>query len=416
MFSARLEAALKALMMAFLIWLMCESYILVAAYEVGPKIFIAIFQASKYFLIILVPVVLLLNCGLDRYWVRFLLLYAFIIAIFTLVSIISGRSLSLILLSLKNIYLWGFYFFLIVSSRVQFTAGDLKLANWVVVIFAIINVVYSLYVANIYEGDPNVFYFYEFYVGKNLFSIWNFVKDDEVRAFGLMGSPLTLSQSLMLPAIFCYSAIFFRKPQVTSIAYFLALIIILLGLYLTKTRNPVLAFILAVTIVALGRNWKGRGKYLLTFALLYISSFLLVLEVNSRGGGDLSSQARIPMLMQFIDHIVARPFGYGIGSTGVAAPGYDFFFESSFSTILMDLGLVGGLVVILMFFKTVMHIKDFICFERKQDNWLFISSMASAFSLLFVTNFSNIFDSSLFLYATLFAVAVKQKKMVGAYE
>src|SRR3546814_14901117 len=81
-----------------------------------------------------------------------------------------------------------------------------------------------------------------------------------------------------------------------------------------------------------------------SFLGIYAIGITAIYLYSEAGGGDFSSQARIPLLLQFIDVFQQNKWGYGVGSAGIVNLTYKFFFESSAATVFTDLGLAGGII------------------------------------------------------------------------
>lgn len=387
---------------------MFESFFLVNVYETNLLVFLVFFQAFKYLLIFLPPALLLLIKGYNRDWGHILILYTLILLAYALYSILVGRGADVLILSIKNVYLWVWYFLFFCTSRATFDVRFLKILYATVVICTVLNVAYSLFIEYSFSGDPSIFYFYEFYLSKGIYSSWNFYREDGVRAFGFLGSPLTFSQALLLPILFCFISVIFRKYSLGSIVYFFLFLLLLIGLFITKTRNPAFALFLSVLLFITAYLFRLKNaSFVLAFLIFYSLSFYLVLEINSRGAGDLSSQARIPMFLQFFDKIKTWPWGYGIGSTGISSPNYEYFFESSVATIFMDLGIVGGGWFFYILFRAIYYLRIVAYGLELSERWVVHATSIAVVALLFLTNFSNIFDSTLFLYSIVLAVSLK---------
>ena len=395
-----------ALLFLSIPWLMIESLLLVNAYESDILLILLSLQAIKYSLLLIPPIYWILSYGIDWRWFKFFLMLLALIFAYSTLSFVQGIETKSIINSIKNVYFWPLYFLLIVSAKFSFRRQTLSVLLWTTTIFSLINIVYSIFI-NYSFSNVDQFYFYNLYNSKNIFNEWDFIRDGEVRAFGFMGSPLTLSQTLIIALCFSFSGIT-RTTSIENILYFFILfLIILFGIYLTRTRNPVVGVFCALFLMYSGRTFRlSRRSVFFLFFAIYIAVILLVFEMSRRGLGDLSSQARAPMLIAFFNLIYQNPFGYGIGSTGVSLPSYAYFFESSAATVFMDLGIVGGLIFWGIIFKALLLIWGESRIKHKAA-WMKRAVFLSLAALLFITNFSNIFDSSLLIFSILSAAAVK---------
>src|SRR3546814_17819406 len=102
--------------------------------------------------------------------------------VYLVVGLKNGNGIGNILLSIKNIYFWVFYFLLIVASKINFSDGIIKITISALIFFALINIAYSVYINITFSGNYSDFYFYELYKGKGMFEDWNFIRDGDVRA------------------------------------------------------------------------------------------------------------------------------------------------------------------------------------------------------------------------------------------
>jgi len=315
-----------------------------------------------------------------------------------LLGVLNNNSISSIAASFQNIYLWLFVLFLLYVLAPKPDFAFYKASIFIIVLALMVHFIYSIHVMSFFEGDYNDFYFYELYDRLGMFGYWNHIKNGTVRAYGFFGSSTGLSQVLITPISFfvVFVANSKNKQKVFGVVF---LIVFTVFLYLAKIRNPILAIGFAFLFYLLSKRVPaGHNKKLFVyFILLYAFSFSVVSIVALFGFGDLSSQARIPMLLKFWNNLMLSPMGYGVGSTGNAI-GYKYFYESSFATIVSDLGLVFSLP----YFGFILHLVFKFHFISKLNSGVRrIASESALFlliSLLFLTNFSNIFDATLYIH------------------
>src|SRR3546814_4725518 len=113
--------------------------------------------------------------------------------VYLVVGLKNGNGIGNILLSIKNIYFWVFYFLLIVASKINFSDGIIKITISALIFFALINIAYSVYINITFSGNYSAFYFYELYKGKGMFEDWNFIRDGDVRALDRKSTRLNSS-------------------------------------------------------------------------------------------------------------------------------------------------------------------------------------------------------------------------------
>lgn len=389
-------------------WYWIESFILVHAQYSGLGFYSAIFLIIKLLMIFIPLSLWYYNYGVAQGRIRCLVYYLIILFVYIFVGLREGYEKENIILSIKNIYFWLFVLILCYSANVKFPS---HLSVFLVVILffsALMNVAYSIYVNLTYSGNPTDFYFYDLYNDKGLFVIYNFIRDGKVRAFGFVGSKLTLSQLYIIPVLLSSFLVLYFKNIKLKLSAFAIACFLNYGLWITATRNPYLAmFFSSLVFLFFSMFALTRFRFFVVSMCLYGFSIYLVLLLSDAGIGDESSKARIPMLLNFLEQLIDKPFGHGIGSTGIASGSYPFFFESSLATIFMDLGVIGGL----FYFGVIISLSFEMIRTAKSTHHPILKSvlMGAGFSLLslfFLSNFTNIYDSSLFVFAIISVFAL----------
>ncbi|WP_155952245.1 hypothetical protein [Zestomonas thermotolerans] len=412
-----IDAAAYGLLILGVAWLFFDSFIVVhSIYTDVPLIRIAV-QCVKWFMLIAPPLILILHFGIDWKWLSILLFYLGLIFFYSIIAYLNGYSFDNIMLSLKNTYFWLFYFIYICVPRFKAPASVIRFVILAIFFGALLNVLYSVYVGLTFDGNLERFYFYSLYDQKGMFEDWNFIRDGAVRAFGYVGSKLTLSQLLLIPISVAVMLFFGVKSEGGRTAVFLFLIVLGYGLYLTKTRNPILAISCAIC-VSLFFRYKLQGWGVVLFFSIFTSVYgltiYLVFFISDIGWGDLSSQARVPLLISFLEVMRDQPLGYGVGSTGIYNLNYRFFFESSASTVFNELGVVGGAIYWCGVLSIVVVILNNASSQASVYMRAILRGVAlSILALLFLTNFSNIFDSSLLVFSIIAALSVKCRATIS---
>lgn len=401
----------KFLILCLILWVSLDSYLLVNVYYLDMNIIMYITQVLKYCIMFIPVIGFLFKYPIRKKAAVYFILYNCLLIIFCFIGFAKGYDHSNIILSIKNVYLWLWFSLLLCCF--DFTISDkyVKYIFFVFLISAIINVIYSIYISVIFDGDFRIFYFYDLYIEKGMFESWNFLRDGNVRAFGFVGSKLTLSQMLLIPCSIVLMSILYKKDFFHKLLYSLLGLLLIYGMFITYVRNPFFSLILSFFIFSFFRVFKITWRrYLSLFIIVYLISILTVSYLNDNGSGDSSSQARIPMLLDFLEQIKANPIGYGIGSTGIANKTYPFFYESGAATIFMDLGIVGGTI----FWIGIIYI-SYLSFLKGSNvnnisSKIIYNSMGfSVLTLLLITNFTNIFDFSLIWYSIVIFIIIMYK-------
>lgn len=399
----------RLLLLMSIFWVGMDSYILVNVNYLDITIVTYLAQLIKILLFLAPAVIFYAKYGINKRALSVFFIYNLFLVVFVVFGLISGNDKTNIILSLKNIYLWIWYALLLNSINFKISTSFSRKIMFSFVVAILLNIVYSVYISLSFSGKLSDFYFYELYNNKGMFESWNFIRDGQVRAFGLVGSKLTLSQMAFIPGSFIMMAFIYNKDVLKKVFSLILGFVILYGLYITNTRNPLFAIALSTMVFLIFRRFKITGlRFLIVFIVVYLFSIYVVGYLSESGIGDESSQVRIPMIIDFLLQLQNRPIGYGIGSTGIANLTYKFFYESSAATIFMDLGVVGGalfwLGVLRVAFVSMKYGND------SQDVEMKIIYQTISFSLLcllFITNFTNIFDFSLMWFSIIIVLATK---------
>ncbi|MBB1428459.1 hypothetical protein H5181_18645 [Shewanella sp. SG44-2] len=304
---------------------------------------------------------------------------------------------TMVMLSIQNMYFWIFLLSLLYVLPGKPHTQFFKTLMPVMVVCLLIHFIYSLWIQTLFNGDYNLFYFYELYSNLEMFGSWNHLKDGDVRAYGFFGSSTGLSQVLLIPICYLIACCMLKKKS--KILYFLFFIIFIYFLFITRIRNPALSLCFVVLLLSLLKLLKISSfrSIITVFVFLFIFSFAIAPLSDLLGIGDLSSQARTPMLLSFIDNITANPIGYGIGSTG-NLKAYQFFYESSFATIVNDLGFFYSIPLFSFLLILIASFYRVYLYGTPTHKLIGLTGFLSLSSLFFLMNYSNIFDFTLNIY------------------
>lgn len=319
-------------------------------------------------------------------------------------------------LTIKNGWLWLVLLALISTSRMAVSVQLLRTMGWIAIGGGLLNIGYSVVARLTYDGDPSVFYFHELFHGMGMFMEFNYVRDGAVRGFGLVASCLTLSQLLMIPTAVVLAPILALRRW--SMAWLL--LVMLGGLILTQTRNPLLAVAASTGAFLL---WKATRRFWLVvlYDLAYMGAVFWYIWYKWKydfQSLDLSALDRIIQLDRMWGLFLARPFGYGIGYAGVANNKYAFMTDLSFGTYLLDLGIVpvALLYALLLLLLRKALVQGFAIEGGRLDPWKAWTG-TSVFlvgnSLLLLSEFSNIFDHSLMAFAIFLGLGSRWLRQSG---
>ncbi len=401
----------KFLILCFILWVGLDSYILVNVYYLDITFITLITQLVKYSIMFIPILAFLFKYGIKKKMVYLFLLYNMLLMIFCIIGKFNGYDSTNIILSIKNVYLWVWYALLLSCFNFNISDKYVKLIFYFFLIAAILNISYSIYVNVIFDGDFKVFYFFDLYTEKGIFQSWNFIRDEKVRAFGLVGSKLTLSQMLIIPCSIVLMSVIFKRDFFYKLLYSILGVFLLYGMYITYARNPLFALTLSFALFIFFQFFKLTWwRYFAFFLSIYSLSVWIVSYLNDSGSGDASSQARIPMLLDFLTQFSANPFGHGVGSTGIANQTYSYFYESGAATIFMDLGVFGGcLYWISLIWLSFYAMREAQHYYNPFTKVVYNSMGFSILTLLLITNFTNIFDFSLIWYSIVIFIIIMYK-------
>lgn|GEM_PF-4125092 len=398
----------KFLILCFILWVGFDSYILVNIYYLDISFISITTQLVKYSIMFLPALAFLLLYGVRKKMLYLFISYNILLLVFCAIGKNNGYDVGNIILSIKNVYLWVWYALLLCCFNFNISDKYVKMIFYVYLISAFLSIAYSIYINIVFDGDFKVFYFFDLYTEKGIFQSWNFIRDGKVRAFGLVGSKLTLSQMLVIPCSIVLMSILYTRDFFYKLLNAILGLFLLYGMYITYARNPLFALTLSFAVFIFFQFFKLTWKrYFIFFIVIYSLSVWIVSYLNDSGSGDASSQARIPMLLDFFTQFSANPLGHGIGSTGIANQTYFYFYESGAATIFMDLGGLGGCIYwASLIWLSYYSMKEAQRYRKAFTKIVYNAMSFSLLTLLLITNFTNIFDFSLIWYSFIIFIIV----------
>lgn len=387
-----------------------ESYILVSLKTAAYTGLYVLFQSFKFGALGLIAFLFLIPSNWRVHFTPSLLAIAAMIAIYSVVGLLNAKIVpSNVILNIKNNYLWLILLVLIAGSSRKVPPIALPLLFTCSIALGILNVAYSIIVNIYYDGSPRDFYFFDLYTSMGMYGEPNIFRSGHIRSFGLVGSSLTLSQILLIPLSYCLANLFARKNIFVSVS---VIIILFTGEWITRTRNPSTA--LAVSSLALiiqrvtKKNWPPIA-FIITYlvgSFYYIVSEYLVGQSNL----DLSALYRGAQLLNIFDAILERPLGYGIGYAGVANDSFAVWTDLSFGTILLEVGVIPLLFILAYAFKLLHSPKQSATHNIPTYNINQIALFLISGSLLVLSEYSNIFDSSIFSFSLILGILINHFK------
>jgi hypothetical protein len=223
-----------------------------------------------------------------------------------------------------------------------------------------------------------------------------------IRAFSTFASASEYGLYITVFAVILTATIMYRKKLILLPALGITLWAIIIG----GSRGPVFMFTFT-TVVLLALGLKNLKKSTFIF-ILFLFVFVMILAKMSYDPTMFSESGRLTGVLQrqamgildpftpgrttlpshlgrvrkaFIDAFTHNPFGYGLGSTTLAAMkfgGVGKGTELDFSNVLVSSGIVGAvlyLIIIFQIFKEVI----FLCFNSRNLRYTVV------FAILFVT-------------------------------
>ena len=239
----------------------------------------------------------------------------------------------------------------------------------------------------------------------NYFETMSFLFGDSIRSFGLMTSPLDFGLLNAIIYFICLSDILFvRSSSYKKILKIIVLILSIIGIYISMTRNIYLLTLLgSLFLVAL----KIKNKLILI--LMPFVNFLTILIVFilgsfmswSEGFYILQNSSLIMRLYEwfyFINLISKSSFTDKLVGIGIIQNSklyvIDLPIDNVFLSIILYNGLIGLLIFLLIFFYLYYKLLNIIFYLLKKDTLminhsLIIASGALLFAFLTFSSFNN---------------------------
>lgn len=326
-----LDLYTTSLLYIVVISLFLESYVLITTRMEAPWLYPIAF-AFKFVMLFLALAPRLLRMPLIFYLRTWL--FASIVIYATLIS---DQPLMQIATSVRDLTLYiGVYYIIAhlrLSRREQIFDRFMKL----VLVMTFVNIAYSTYVQLGYRGDRQIFYFYNFVASVGKWADFNYFRNGIVRATGLFVSPVAFSNFMILPTGYMLAHTI-TKP---SWPKGFALLLLLIGIAQSQTRNPFLALFLASCILALWSYVRRFWVIILSHIVMTMGSFgglALLFKYNLL---DPSAAGRVQQTNELFRVIWADWRGVGFGTFG---PQFAQATDLSIITVLLTFGFVLGLL------------------------------------------------------------------------
>jgi len=230
-----------------------------------------------------------------------------------------------------------------------------------------------------------------------------------IRSFSTFASAGEYAHYLTISGIICFA--FFLKSR-QKIKYLVALGIILTALFISAVRSAIFAFIFS-SILLVGFLVKDRKKSIFTslslclFVIMFIFKADFIPETDiynplsvttyhtMRGitnpMGESSVMFRLRIWTVAVPRLLIKnPFGYGLGSSTLAAWKFGFHLmktESVFLDIVISTGLAGAVIFVMFLFYVFSYSISFM--KKNKENLLEILAVIIPISFLFIGSASE---------------------------
>ncbi len=220
----------------------------------------------------------------------------------------------------------------------------------------IINCVYALYLTVTFNGD-----FSTIYVAKGDYALYNYIRNNRLRAFGFLNSAVIFSNYVSFVFIINVLNLKKRKYFFSRLAF---LILCIISLYYSGSRTPFLAIIIALGLIMVFNNHR-----MIVFLLSILSIIFLLLFLTIGSNLDLSALGRITQYMSGMSLFIHNPMGYGFGYAGF--PSGIISFDCSILTIPVNFGIIGLIILLNMYYKSIKNIA--VTINEKTNNLILIN-------------------------------------------
>ena len=242
------------------------------------------------------------------------------------------------------------------------------------------------------------------------FKTMSFQFYDSIRAFGFMSSPLDFGLlSAMLYFIYLTELLFVRNPLREGIKKFFILILSIIGIYMSMTRNVILLVILGTLFLI---SLKRRAKLLLLIMPLLnflISIVLIILGSFVSGSYDVLKNHSLLMRLTewsfFVNLVFEASFCDKLMGMGIIQN--DKFYivnlpiDNLFLSILLYNGLLGLLLFLLLFlvlYYKFVKVLFFFIKERITTDYSVIIASGAFLSSFFAFSLFNNYYSFIYLF------------------
>lgn len=219
-----------------------------------------------------------------------------------------------------------------------FSGKELNKFIFILNLCCMINCIYALYLTATFDGD-----FSKIYVAKADYVLYNYIRNNRLRAFGFLNSAVIFSNYVSLVFIINLLSIK-KKKYFFARLFFLTLCIV--ALYYSGSRTPFLAIIVALGLILV---FNKQRKLVFIFSILSIIFLLIFLSLGSNL--DLSALGRISQYLEGVKLFIQNPIGYGFGYAGF--PTGVVSFDCSILTIPINFGIIGLLTMLHMYYKSI---------------------------------------------------------------
>jgi|GEM_PF-4865787 hypothetical protein len=368
------------------VWQFFENQILIYAKH-NAQVFYPFAFSFKYLILLLgfVPRVPRLKLKVSTFAILFIGLSVYAV-------VISTEPISQVAASARDLTLFAFLFYMLSSINLSNRYKILYRVMKIIMFMAIVNVLCSTYIVYTNDGTPKDFYFYSYLVSIDRWRDFNYFRNGSVRAFGLFVSPITYSNFLILPLSHQMARLLVR-PTLPGV---LLLLVLLIGLWQTQTRNPPLALILALLMYIIWQLFKRFYLILICHLCALTFSAYGLHALYQAGLLEPSSAGRVEQTQQLLPTILNNWSGFGFGAFGAQ---FTNFSDLSILTVFLTFGLFGGICYYYLVFVALYRlcqyhtyftrIVSFTWFSKVNFTTLFITINA----LLIVSINSNVFDS-----------------------
>lgn len=252
----------------------------------------------------------------------------------------------------------------------------------------LINCIYSIFTVFTFDGNLKNLYVFKTIDGNE----YNYFRNGRLRAFGFLHNAVTLSNYLSICVVLYINRIKLKKFFFSRI---FILCIVLLTLFLTGSRTPILSAFFSIVLL---RIFDRKRNIIPFMSLLFIAFILITLAVT--GKGDLSALGRVTQYLEAGSLFILNPLGYGVGYAGY--PKGVVSFDCAILVIIVNFGIM-GLLYILSIYKKVIN-------KKRTDNRNLLGD-GLIINLFILSGFANVIHLG-FLTLTFFIFFLDKKTQI----